>query len=56
MIDVLNIIPITANLIKKTKIGKAINHILKSNVFDERLNQETSKLVNKWKRIVKEYK
>ena len=56
IIDVLNKIPINTNIIKKTKIGKVINHILKANIFDEKLNNETSALVNKWKKMVKDFK
>ena len=56
MVHVLNIIPINANLIKRTKIGKIINHILKKNLFDEKLNGVTSALVNKWKKMVKDFK
>ena len=52
----LNKIPINTNIIKKTKIGKVINHILKANIFDEKLNNETSALVNKWKKMVKDFK
>ena len=56
MVNVLNILPINANLIKRTKIGKSINHILKANIFDGNLREETSALVNKWKKMVKDFK
>ena len=37
MIDVLNKIPITPTLIKRTKIGKAINYILKADNFNKKI-------------------
>ena len=56
MIRVLDILPITASLLKRTKIGKAVNKILKSQVFDSDTNNATSELVNRWKKLVKDYK
>ena len=56
MIRVLDILPITASLLKRTKIGKAVNKILKSQVFDSDTNNVTSELVNRWKKLVKDYK
>ena len=56
MIRVLDILPITASLLKRTKIGKAVNKILKSHVFDTETNNATADLVNRWKKLVKEYK
>jgi hypothetical protein len=56
MITVLDRLPITASLLKRTKIGKAVNKILKHQVFDEETNRLTADLVNKWKKLVKEYK
>lgn len=49
-------LPITASLLKRTKIGKAVNKILKSQLFNEETNQKTADLVNRWKKLVKEYK
>lgn len=56
MIQALNNLPITASLLKKTKIGKAVNQILKAQPFDQLVMDETSNLVNRWKKIVKDYK
>ena len=56
MVQVLNKLPITWNLLKKTKIGKAINSILKAQMFDKETNEITANLVNKWKKMVKDHK
>lgn len=34
MVQVLSKLPISANLLKKTKIGKAVNYILKGDYFE----------------------
>ena len=56
MVKSLNNLPITATILKKSKIGKGVNQILKNQIFDSKVNEEASSLVNKWKKLVKEYK
>ena len=56
MILALDILPISASLLKRTKIGKAVNKIFKMKIFDNQTNDMTNDLVNKWKRMVKESK
>lgn len=56
MVSALDAMDISALYIKKTKIGKAINQILKSEIFDQKTNETALELVNKWKVLVKEYK
>jgi hypothetical protein len=56
MVQALNNLPITATLLKKSKIGKGVNQILKNQIFDNKTNEEASSLVNRWKKLVKEYK
>jgi hypothetical protein len=54
MISLLDILPIDWNLLKKTKIGKAINSSLKAQLFE---NMESAAiLVDRWKVMVKELK
>jgi hypothetical protein len=48
--------PITASIVKKTKIGKGINQILKNKVFDASASVEATILVKKWKKMYKEYR
>lgn len=49
MVQALNILPITVNILKKTKIGKAINQIFKAQMFDNETNDKVANLVNRWK-------
>lgn len=56
MVTYLDILPVDWNIIKKTKIGKAINSALKTKLFDEVTLEKTSLLVKKWKFMVSELK
>jgi hypothetical protein len=56
MVIALDRMPITWSLLNKTKLGKAINSVLKARIFDESTNELTADLVNKWKKMVKDYK
>ena len=56
MVTYLDILPVDWNIIKKTKIGKAINSALKKKLFDEVTLEKTSLLVKKWKFMVSELK
>ncbi|CDW75998.1 transcription elongation factor sii protein n terminal domain containing protein [Stylonychia lemnae] len=56
MITALNTLPITVGILKKTKIGKAINSIFKVQMFDSQTNESANLLVNRWKQMVKDYK
>jgi len=52
MLFVLDSLPISVDLLKQTKIGKAINHILKSNKLPPKTNDKAVLLVNRWKKMV----
>lgn len=56
MVTYLDMLPVDWNVIKKTKIGKAVNSALKAKLFDEVTMEKTSLLVNKWKVMVSELK
>ena len=56
MVQALDKLPITVNILKKTKIGKAINSIYKAKMFDEDTNEKTQNMVNRWKVMVKDHK
>ena len=56
MISLLDLVPVDWHLIKKTKIGKAINSALKAQHFDLATLDKTRGLVNKWKVMVNDQK
>jgi ABC-type uncharacterized transport system involved in gliding motility auxiliary subunit len=56
MVSYLELLPIDWNMLKRTKIGKAVNSALKANLFDSATLERTGALVNRWKLMVKELK
>jgi len=56
IIDYLDLLPIDWNLLKKTKVGKAINSALKAQLFDSKSLDSARALVDRWKHMVKELK
>jgi hypothetical protein len=56
IIDYLDLLPIDWNLLKKTKVGKAINSALKAQLFDSKFLEAATTLVGRWKHMVKELK
>lgn len=54
MIHALDTLPITVSIVKKSKIGRAVNQIQKAQTFDQQTNEAAFKLVNKWKQMVKD--
>lgn len=56
MVSYLDTLPVDWSVIKKTKIGKAVNSALKAQLFDEVTLEKTKLLVEKWKTMVQELK
>jgi len=56
MVKALDNLPVSVSIVKKSKIGKAINQIYKAQIFDSYTNEIVKNLVDKWKRMVKEAK
>jgi hypothetical protein len=52
MINLLDLLPVDWTLIKKTKIGKAVNSTYKGAFFEDETQLRTAALVNKWKVMV----
>ena len=51
-VSALNKFNIDAGTLKKSKIGKAINQILKMEIFDSNTNEAAKNLVHDWKKLV----
>ena len=56
MVSYLDLLPVDWTLLKKSKIGKAVNSALKAQLFEQAVLDKTSAVVTRWKLMVKELK
>ena len=56
MVQALDKLPITVSILRRSKLGKAINAIYKAKIFDSITNETTVNMVDRWKVMVKDHK